>query len=205
MCQPEAERQPLPQRLHQPTLRRIWRILEWSAGALVALIGLAAAYIELGPFISVTVASSLVANDPYEPLLMVKNAGYLSVYNLVFACEVTIPILPGHPGPLNFSLELHNRATQEAGDNLSPEPVLAPQDSVTKTCATRVNGLTPKGMDFSGTVIDFVVTYRPFAPFTPARHNVVRFASRKAPNGEIVWIPIAYSTQHFPAPPQSTK
>jgi hypothetical protein len=115
----------------------------------------------------VNASSSLVANDPYEPRLIVENVGYLPVYNLLFRCDVTMPILSGKPGPLNFTLELRNRASLEAGDNLSPESIFAPQDSVTKTCATRISGLAPKDMDFAGTLIDFFVTYRPFVSFAP--------------------------------------
>ena len=112
-----------------------------------------------------------------------------------------MPIQPKVAGPLDFDLGIKNRANAEAGNNLAPEAALAPQDSIVKTCTMKVANNTPGNILLVGAIIDFFITYRPFASFLPERHRVVRFISRNDPRGGIVWIPAPYSEKWPPPPP----
>jgi hypothetical protein len=185
-----------PQPSHQETPRtpprwKFWKSA-WSFG--LGLATLWVGYVELWPAIKVEAASSLAADDPYEPRFTVTNVGYLRVYELGFGCLITMPIHPNVPGPMNFELGINDRANAEAGNNTAAEPFLAPQDYVVKTCPIRVANETPANIALVGATIDFCVSFRPFAPSFPVMNGfvlnkVARFISRKDPSGGIVWIP----------------
>jgi hypothetical protein len=180
-----------------PPQRRFWKSA-WSFGlGLATLISVWIGYVELWPAINITAAPSLAADDPFEPRFSVLNAGYLSVYDLGFGCLVTLAMQPKVSGPLDFDLDIHDRANAEAGNNTAAERFLAPQDSVVKTCPVKVANNTPANIALVGATIDFCVSYRPFGPFVPilngfVLNRVARFTSRKDPSGDIVWI----STHH---------
>ena len=192
MCQPQAP-PPSPR-------RRFWKFAWSGAGALATSIGLLIGFVELEAALNVSAASSLAADDPYEPRYTVTNVGYLAVYRLGFGCLVTIPIHPKGPGPLNFDLGINDRANAEAGNNVAAEAFLAPQDSVVKTCPIQVANETPANISLIGATIDFFISYRPFVPFFPLQNRVVRFISRNDPSGGIVWIPAHYSEIRPPPP-----
>jgi hypothetical protein len=181
----------------------------WKHGGRVAalislfagLVGLWIGFVELEPALSVSAAHSLAADDLYEPRFTVTNVGYLTVYDLGFGCLVTMPIKPKVAGPMSFDLGIHNRANEEAGNNTMAEPFLAPQDSVVKTCPTKVTNNTPGNISLAGATIDFFTSYRPFVPFYPSRQRVVRFVSRIDPGGGVVWIPARYYPIGPPMPP----
>ena len=162
---------------------------------LATLISVWIGYVELRPAINVTAAPSLAADDPFEPRFTVTNVGYLSVYQLGFGCLVTLAMQPKVPGPLDFDLGINDRANAEAGNNTAAEALLAPQDSVVKTCPIQVANKTPANIALVGATIDFCISYRPFAPSFPVLNGfvlnrVARFISRKDdPSGGIVWIP----------------
>ena len=200
MCQLQAPPPSYEETLRTPPRRRLWKFAWSGAGALATVIGLWIGFVELAPAINVSAASSLAADDPYEPRFTVTNVGYLTVYRLGFGCLVTIPIHPKVPGPLNFDLGINDRANAEAGNNVAAEAFLAPQDSVVKTCPIQFANKTPANISLVGATIDFFISYRPFAPFLPLRNRVVRFISRNDPSGGIVWIPAHYSEIRPPPP-----
>jgi hypothetical protein len=200
MCQVQAPPPSYQETLRTPPRRRLWKFAWSGGGALATLIGLWIGFVELAPAINVSVASSLAADDPYEPRFTVTNVGYLTVYRLVFGCWVTMPIQPKVPGPLDFGLGIKNRSNGEAGNNLAAEAVLAPQDSVVKTCTIKVANNTPGNISLVGAIIDFFITYRPFASVFRER-RAVRFTSRNDPSAGIVWIPAPYSEKWPPPPP----
>ena len=202
MCQLQAPPSSYQETLGTPPRRRLWKRPGSWATALASAVGLWIGFVELAPAIKVDAAASLAADDPYEPRFTVTNVGYLTVYRLGFGCLVTIPIHPNVPGPLNFDLGINDRANAEAGNNVEAEAFLAPQDSVVKTCPVKVANKTPANISLVGATIDFLISYRPFAPFFPLRNRVVRFISRNDPSGGIVWIPAHYS-EIRPQPPPS--
>jgi hypothetical protein len=201
MCQPQAPPPSHQEMPGKPPRRRFWKFAGSVGGALTTVIGLCIGFVELAPALNVSAASSLAADDPYEPRFTVTNVGYLSVYRLGFGCLVTIPIHPKVPGPLNFDLGINDRANAEAGNNVAAEAFLAPQDSVVKTCPIQVANETPANISLIGATIDFFISYRPFVPFFPLQNRVVRFISRNDPSGGIVWIPAHYSEIRPPPPP----
>jgi hypothetical protein len=193
MSEVEVALPPQQETPHTPARFRLWKFVWSGLGALVAGIGLWVGYVELTPAIHVDAAPSLAADDPFEPRFTITNVGYLSVYDLGFGCLVTLAMQPKVTGPLDLDLGIHDRANAEAGNNASAEAVLAPQDSVVKTCPVQAANNTPANIALVGATIDFCISYRPFPPSFLVMNGfvlnrVARFISRNNPSGGIEWI-----------------
>jgi hypothetical protein len=183
--QPHTSQRPLEVPQRPPAKRHIDRAkLLWRGIlAVLTIIGASAAWYELRPQISVTAAPSINKNDPFEPPMTITNVGYLEIYNLTFQC-----FWLRH---MKADKTIHPHAyyqfddTDDPGNNIAPESILAPQTSIVRTCAL---SMSQEGAHAVDVAITLGIDYRP--SFWPWRlSKFARFKSRIDPSGQIQWIP----------------
>jgi len=153
-------------------------------GTLLAIIGALAAWYELRPQISVTASPSLNKDASFEPLFTITNVGYLEIYDLDFECY-TMTHFRADKEIKQLQTTITNDQSDEPGNNMKAEPILAPQVSIVKTCATRTMVPNSHIIDVTQTL---KISYLP--RFWLWRlSKFARFKSRTGAGGQIQWIP----------------
>src|SRR5208282_2819805 len=127
----------------------------------------------LRPQIAVTAAASLNKDAPFEPLMTITNAGLTELYNLTFSCYYLQEIV-AETDIKNPQALFQNHQSGEVGNNIAPEPILKPQNSISRTCAitTKIEGIR-----INSVATTLRIDYRP--SFWPWRRSEFRrFKSR---------------------------
>jgi hypothetical protein len=156
----------------QTVFQKNRRVPRMIVGAVSFLIGIAGFLFLVYPRISVYPGISLDLRNPFQTPFMIKNDGYLPLYNIKYSLIAERMELVNGTTFINSGGSINNTV-----DKLSPNKSSA-------LFMNRIFAMPPNFVKYARVFIH--VTYRPFLmPFTFTEH--IRFKTEINANGEYVW------------------
>lgn len=150
--------------------KREWKFSKfgWSIiGGASTVVALIIGFHQLRPMITIEPTISLDVGSPFATQFRISNSGYLSAYDVTFACRVDNQMMRG--------TVLKNNHGQET------EKVIGPGDSATKNCSINSPGFSLPSD------VEIITTYRyPLWPMSLSSKS--RFVNMKDSDGHLRWV-----------------